>query len=385
MPFGRTDEDIRWFKGWYQVVIQPAVEAAGYFAVLAAAEEQPGAINDEIRAHLAFDPMVVVDLGGADPEDDPNPNVMYELGIRHALGLPLVVMAWQGQRLPFDVGNQRVIMEQRGLVDLETNKRKLITFIQNAAQGKYYRPMEAVSRNAALQMAVKDLGPESLTGALVEEIRHLREIVTSFIAAPQFQHRHPKQQPSIKSLLARNTSKLRSEYYRRFLDQGGSEKVWGRFIRRPVDPGMHGWSEQEWRLFMEAEVAAMVSRSSKTTSSDTAIQPDQTTRTSPEQASATQGDALSAEPPKTGPHRLTEELLAEVLHRLPPRPWPTGIHKEIAAILHVSNSMVTKAIDELTQRGQIPRETSAAIDPLSPESVGPLAPESDSDRLRPDG
>ena len=40
---------------------------------MAAAEEQPGAINDEIRAHLALDEMVVVDLGGMRPEDDPNP------------------------------------------------------------------------------------------------------------------------------------------------------------------------------------------------------------------------------------------------------------------------------------------------------------------------
>ena len=118
MPFGRDASEQKWFRGWYEVVVKPAVIDAGYEPKLAAAEEQPGAINDEIRAHLALDPMVVVDLGGAEPEDEPNPNVMYELGIRHALGLPLVMMAWKGQRLPFDVSNQRIIMEERDLVDL---------------------------------------------------------------------------------------------------------------------------------------------------------------------------------------------------------------------------------------------------------------------------
>jgi hypothetical protein len=132
MPSGREQAEQRWFKGWYEVVIKPALLEAGYDPVLAATEEQPGAINDEIRAHLAFDPMVVVDLGGTEPEEDPNPNVMYELGIRHALGMPLVMMAWKGQRLPFDVSNQRVIMETRDLVDLDLNKKKLVSFIRAA-------------------------------------------------------------------------------------------------------------------------------------------------------------------------------------------------------------------------------------------------------------
>jgi hypothetical protein len=153
MPFGHDPADRKWFKGWYEVVLAPAVFAAGHQPVLSAAEEQPGAINDEIRAHLAFDPMVLVDLGGADPEDDPNPNVMYELGIRHALGLPLVIMAWEGQKLPFDVSNQRVIMLGRDLLDIEANKKKIVAFVQAAAEGKYYKPMEAVGRLATIAAA----------------------------------------------------------------------------------------------------------------------------------------------------------------------------------------------------------------------------------------
>src|ERR1043166_5702308 len=88
MPYGSSPEEIRWFKGWYKMVIQQAVSEAGFEPILAAAENRPNAINDEIRTHLAFDRMVVVDLGGISPEAEPNPNVMYELGIRHALDLP---------------------------------------------------------------------------------------------------------------------------------------------------------------------------------------------------------------------------------------------------------------------------------------------------------
>ena len=67
--------------------------------------------------------MVIVDLGGRNPDDAPNPNVMYELGIRHAFGLPLVIMAWEGQRLPFDVSNQRAIMTRRDFMDIEPTRQ----------------------------------------------------------------------------------------------------------------------------------------------------------------------------------------------------------------------------------------------------------------------
>lgn len=118
MPYGRNPDEIRWFSGWYQLVIEAGVRAAGFEPILAAAQDRPDAINDEIRAHLALDPMVVVDLGGVTPDAEPNANVMYELGIRHAFNLPHVIMAWAGQRLPFDISNQRTIMERRDMIDV---------------------------------------------------------------------------------------------------------------------------------------------------------------------------------------------------------------------------------------------------------------------------
>lgn len=81
--------------------------SSGYEPILSAQVHDPNAINDEIRTHLSFDPMVVVDLGGQSAIDPPNPNVMYELGIRHAMDLPVVLLAWEGQSLPFDIGNQK--------------------------------------------------------------------------------------------------------------------------------------------------------------------------------------------------------------------------------------------------------------------------------------
>src|ERR1035441_4715838 len=157
MPYGHTEDEIAWFAGWYKECIAKGVQQSGYEPVLAAAEKKPSAINDDIRAHLVFDPMVICDLGGVGSDDEPNPNVMYELGIRHAFGHPLVIMAWKGQKLPFDVANQRVIMGDRRLLDIEHNITQIVDYIAAAERGEYYRPMDAVRRTASLDIAAVDV------------------------------------------------------------------------------------------------------------------------------------------------------------------------------------------------------------------------------------
>jgi hypothetical protein len=251
LPSGHTPAEIRWYRGWYDVVVKPAVTQAGYEPKLSAAEEQPSAINDEIRTHLAFDPMVVADLGGMTPDSDQNPNVMYELGIRHALGLPLVMMAWKGQRLPFDVGNQRVIMEGRELLDLETNRTKLAAFIQAAAAGNYYRPMDAVGRTAAIDVASATLGGDSLLGALVREIRDLRDTVLS---TARLRHTKPfrPSEPNVKKLLRGKT--FRKELYPLFVQAGGTPKQWNQLLQSQLPPetAKQGseWDAEHWKSFV---------------------------------------------------------------------------------------------------------------------------------------
>ena len=251
MPFGRTPAEARWFRGWYDVVIKSAVLSAAYEPKLTSAEEQPSAINDDIRAHLAFDPMVVVDLGGVTPEAEPNANVMYELGIRHALGLPLVMLAWKGQRLPFDVGNQRVIMEGRELLDLEMNRQKLIAFIKAAAAGQYYRPMDAVGRVASLDLASAALGEDSLMAALVHEIRDLRQTVMA-----STHHRGAKpyrsQTPNVKRFLAGKV--FRKELYPYFMEHGGTGKQWAQLLKSQLPPEILDqaaeWDVDGWKTFI---------------------------------------------------------------------------------------------------------------------------------------
>jgi hypothetical protein len=331
MPSGRDSSEQKWFRGWYEVVIKAAIIDAGYEPVLAATEEQPGAINDEIRAHLANDPMVVVDLGGAEPEADPNPNVMYELGIRHALGLPLVMMAWKGQRLPFDVGNQRVIMEDRDLVDLELNRKKVVSFLQAAEQGKYYRPMDAVTRLTTIQNVSDSLGEDSLLRALAIEVRDLRTAIASsgHARVARVQDSGP---PTVKTTI--RSKVFRKELYPHYLAAGGDPNGWERVLQTIIPPDaletFQKFSFDDWRQYVEKR---------------------------------------SVEFPFV-PKVFDEELLEKVRQSLPPQPWPSGTHLDVASRLEIAGSTASDYITELIRRKIVVKQINGELFPATSDGGG---------------
>jgi len=339
MPSGREVSEQKWFRGWFEVVIKPAVKEAGYEPILAATGEQPGAINDEIRAHLAVDPMVIVDLGGAEPEDDPNPNVMYELGIRHALGLPLVMMAWKGQRLPFDVGNQRVIMEDRDLVDLDLNRKKIVSFIHAAEQGRYYRPMDAVSRLATIEAASESLAEDSLLRALAQEVRELRSTLTTTIH-PRKLRRLQDKGIQIKHLIAGKL--FRKELYPHFIASGGTPQAWPRVLKKPVSSEeieqLQNWGVDEWKAYVAAIAKEL----------------------GPAPAVIAQ-ELAPASAAHVAPY--DEELVERIRTALPAQPWPTGIHKTIAGDLDLPHEIVARYISELIRRGDFVKQVDGKLFP----------------------
>jgi hypothetical protein len=111
--------------------------------------------------------------GGADAalasqKSSPNPRVHCRFGMSRKIG----------QRLPFDVGNQRAIMANRGFLDIQPTRDKLVTFIHAAKEGRYYRPMDAVGRHALLGKTASDLGGDALLKALTEEIRDIKRTMS---------------------------------------------------------------------------------------------------------------------------------------------------------------------------------------------------------------
>lgn len=84
-------------------IISPAVEPLGYKAIRADEIDRPGLITSQVIQHVLDAPLVIADLTGH------NPNVFYELAIRHVTGKPFVQIIQEGEAIPFDVGPMRTI------------------------------------------------------------------------------------------------------------------------------------------------------------------------------------------------------------------------------------------------------------------------------------
>ena len=105
MPFGRKAEAggrMVDFDRVYAEVIAPAVLEAGMEVIRADQEQIGGTIHKPMFERLMLCDYAVADMTGA------NPNVYYELGIRHALRPRSTVLIFaEGTTLPFDLAMQR--------------------------------------------------------------------------------------------------------------------------------------------------------------------------------------------------------------------------------------------------------------------------------------
>ena len=101
MPFGRKMDAagrVTDFDAVYQKLIAPAVQQAGLEPIRADEEKIGGTIHKPMFERLMLCHYAVADITGA------NPNVFYELGVRHALRpRSTVILFREGTVLPFDI------------------------------------------------------------------------------------------------------------------------------------------------------------------------------------------------------------------------------------------------------------------------------------------
>ena len=94
--------------GYYTTVYQPAIERAKLKPVRADAEIfGTGKIIDQIWKGIQAARVLVAELTGR------NPNVLYELGLAHALHKPVVLVSSNKDDVPFDVQHVRVIYYEK--------------------------------------------------------------------------------------------------------------------------------------------------------------------------------------------------------------------------------------------------------------------------------
>src|SRR5216684_918287 len=146
MPFG-TKEKID-FNKVYSEYIKPALEAAGFEVFRADEEMRAGDIRTDMFQELLLADLVVADLS------IDNPNVWYELGVRHALRARGVIgIRCRRDYMPFDVYTDRSLSyhlkeNPDGAVpdpdQLEADKKKLAQFATETINAWYDRKVSPV-------------------------------------------------------------------------------------------------------------------------------------------------------------------------------------------------------------------------------------------------
>lgn len=125
-PIGEEGTEIRvWSDLTFEYIIKPVVEQFGYKAVRANDIKQSGMITSQIIEQLIEAPLVIADLTSN------NPNVFYELAVRHIVQKPYLQMIKTGQSIPFDINGMRTIFFDIDLKQADDAKIELSNQIES--------------------------------------------------------------------------------------------------------------------------------------------------------------------------------------------------------------------------------------------------------------
>jgi hypothetical protein len=191
-------------------IITSSVEELGYTIIRADKISEPGIITTQIIEHIVDAELVIADL------TDKNPNVFYELAIRHAIRKPLVQMIKKGEIIPFDVAATRIIQfDLRSLDSVAAAKEEIVSQVKSLEAGKseIHNPI-SVSLDLKVLKESGNIEERSLAD-IVEAVSDLRLAVTSMDKATPSSKQLDEIKSMVDSLPSRLESRLDPEFRRR--------------------------------------------------------------------------------------------------------------------------------------------------------------------------
>jgi hypothetical protein len=132
-PIGSADSNERkQSDSLMEFVIEKAISNMAMNCHIIRADKiaEPGRITKQIAKEIAESDLVIADLSGL------NANVMYELGVRHGLRKPCILMTTQGQSLPFDLLDLRTIFYELSLGGAKKACQDLESQIKSVLDGR---------------------------------------------------------------------------------------------------------------------------------------------------------------------------------------------------------------------------------------------------------
>lgn len=145
-------------------VYTPVLKKYGYKSVRADQIPKTGLITTQIINLVIESPLVIADLTGG------NPNVFYELAIRHATGLPYIQIIEKDDPLPFDTSGVRtIVIDSRSLDSVEECRLEIERYIEHFKEG--HKADSPISVAANVRLLKSD---EKYAETLLEKIEQIQ-------------------------------------------------------------------------------------------------------------------------------------------------------------------------------------------------------------------
>ena len=129
MPFGQPYEE------YYTQIYVPAIEKNNLLPRRADSLYRPSPILHDIWDFISRSTLIVADITGR------NPNVMYELGLAHAIAKPAIIISNNIEDVPFDLRSLRILLYDVNKPNWGT---ELSNAIQNSIKEIIVSPIDAV-------------------------------------------------------------------------------------------------------------------------------------------------------------------------------------------------------------------------------------------------
>lgn len=180
-PIGNEGSEIRKkADGIIDAVIEPVLNDLDFDILIPHKMNNPGSITTQIIDQILNDDLVVANLTGL------NPNVMYELAVRHAVRKPIVCVVENSTKLPFDIITDRVIFYDDNMFSVSSTKHELTKMIdeamnQNVIDNPIYRSM----KDKRMLETIDNSKDETATAAYKYLIERFDKIERYFLTNPQ--------------------------------------------------------------------------------------------------------------------------------------------------------------------------------------------------------
>lgn len=172
-PIGSPGSAIRRSTdGLLDAVIRPVLQPLGFAARAAHEDASPGSITSKVIQNLISADLVVANLTNL------NPNVMYELAVRHATQKPVVTLAEEETKLPFDIAGDRCVFFQNDLAgsqELQTSFRNAVS--EAMKHSTHDNPIVTANSSLELRISASQSSDSEILVALVSRFESLADTV----------------------------------------------------------------------------------------------------------------------------------------------------------------------------------------------------------------